>query len=54
MEKETKVTKINAMGIANLLRVNKNTRSYIVFKYKNEAMSEKDWKLKLKKDGLTF
>lgn len=57
MEKKVKVVKeikLGASGISNLLKVNSNTRSYILYKYKDFEFTEKEWKLKLKKDGLTY
>lgn len=46
--------KLDTTQISNLLKVNKNTRSYIEHKYKNKELTEKEWKTVLKKDGLSF
>lgn len=51
---ETKVEKLTASQICNMIKANKNTRSYIEYKYKNKEMTEKEWKTNLKKDGLSF
>lgn len=50
----TKEPKMNVQSICNELKVNKNTRAYIEHKYKNEEFSLKDWKINLKKDGLSI
>lgn len=52
--KTEKPTTLSISQICNLIKVNKNTRSYIEHKYKNIELTEKEWKTKLKKDGLSF
>lgn len=49
-----KIEKLSISQICNLIKANKNTRSYIEHKYKNKEMTEKEWKTNLKKDGLSF
>lgn len=46
--------KLSAHQICNMIKANKNTRSYIEHKYKDKDMTEKEWKENLKKDGLSF
>lgn len=50
----TKELKMNVQNICNELKVNKNTRSYIEHKYKDKEFTIKDWKINLKKDGLSI
>lgn len=45
---------LSTQQICNLLKVNKNTRSYIEHKYKDKEMTENEWKTNLKKDSLSF
>ena len=46
--------KIDAHKVCNELKVNQNTRNYILHKHKLVNLSLKDWKILLKKDGLSY
>lgn len=51
---EKKDDKLDINQICNLIKANKNTKSYIEHKYKEQDMTEKEWRSNLKKDGLSF
>jgi len=52
---ETKIKKLDTNQICNELQIGKsNTRAYIEHKYKNKSFSLKEWKVKLKKDKLSY
>lgn len=52
MEEKKDILDINQ--ICNMLKLNKNTRSYLEMKYKNKDLTLKEWKVNLKKDKLSY
>jgi len=55
MEKEKIPTdKLTTLQICNEFKFNANNRQYIAQKYKNKTFALKEWKNKLKNDGLDF
>jgi hypothetical protein len=45
---------LTALQISNMFKFNSNTRQYISKKYKSKTFTLKEWKNKLKNDGLDF
>lgn len=53
-EEVKKDKKLDSEEICNVLKVNKNARRFILFKYKESKMTEKEWRSILKKDRLSI
>ena len=53
-EEVSKEEKVHLNLICLKFRLNQNTKQYLEHKYKDQIFTEKEWRDKLKKDGLDF
>lgn len=53
MEKKKEVY-LSINQICNELKLNKNSRSFVMMKYKNQDLTLKQWKDNFKKDRLSY
>jgi hypothetical protein len=51
---EVKINKFNVSEISLILKLNNNSRLALLHKYGEIKLSESDWKIKFKKEGLNF